>query len=94
MQDKLVYARCCLAGAGGDCQCSRSRPLCEASYASLPPEFVSACIDHKSPFARKFDRLFGVRVQDLQVATNRVPARAPVCLAPRSRTCARTRLFT
>lgn len=78
LQHKLVYSRCCLAG--GDCQCSHSRARCDASYASLPPEFVSACIDHESVFGRNFDRLFGVKIQDLQVAANRVPGRAHACL--------------
>ena len=51
----------------GNCECSLSRPLRPATYASLPQEFVSGCIDHASMFGRNFDALFGVKVQDLEV---------------------------
>ena len=51
----------------GKCECSLSRPLRPATYASLPKEFVSGCIDRESMFGRKFDTLFGVKLQDVEV---------------------------
>jgi hypothetical protein len=64
-QHKLVYSRCCLIM--GNCECSLSRPLRPANYASLPKDFVSGCIDHESMFGRNFDTLFGVKLRDLEV---------------------------
>jgi hypothetical protein len=64
-QHKLVYSRCCLIM--GNCECSLSRPLRPATYASLPKDFISGCIDRESMFGRNFDTLFGVKLQDLEV---------------------------
>jgi len=51
----------------GKCECSLSRPLRPATYASLPKEFVSGCIDRESMFGRNFDTLSGVKLQDVEV---------------------------
>lgn len=51
----------------GNCECSLSRPLRPASYASLPKDFVSGCIDRESMFGRNFGTLFGVKLQDVEV---------------------------
>ena len=51
----------------GKCECSLSRPLRPATYASLPKEFVSGCIDRESMFGRNIDTLFGVKLQDVEV---------------------------
>jgi hypothetical protein len=61
---KTIYSRCCLAM--GNCECSLSRPLRPAIYASLPKEFVHGCVTHDSFFGRNFDKVWGIDVRDLE----------------------------
>jgi hypothetical protein len=62
---KVIYSRCCLAM--GNCECSLSRPLRPASYASLPKEFVTGCVDNESSFGRNFEKVLLIDVGDLEL---------------------------